>query len=126
MTDNINPDHYKTGPFECIQLTSLLSSDWGNVVKYAYRWQHKNGLEDLKKADWYINHALEHNIPFFAAWNKEHEDMIEQSAIEFLETLYGADWAGLALFWNALKWGYFTDARETLEDKIAQVEKEGE
>lgn len=29
MTDNINPSHYKDGPFECIELSRLLSSDWG-------------------------------------------------------------------------------------------------
>lgn len=51
MSDNINhPKHYENGPFECIELTRLLSSDWGNVVKYCYRWQSKNGVEDLRKA----------------------------------------------------------------------------
>lgn len=30
MTDNINPSHYK-GPFECIELSRLLSSDWGHA-----------------------------------------------------------------------------------------------
>lgn len=47
MTDNINPSHYKDGPFECIELSSLLSFDWGNVIKYCYRWRDKNGVEDL-------------------------------------------------------------------------------
>lgn len=41
MTDNINPSHYKDGPFECIELSRLLSFDWGNVVKYCYRWQER-------------------------------------------------------------------------------------
>lgn len=49
MTDNINPSHYKDGPFECIELSRLLSSDWGQAVQYCFRWQHKNGVEDLKK-----------------------------------------------------------------------------
>lgn len=44
MTDNINPSHYKDGPFECIELSSLLSFDWGNVIKYCYRWRDKNGV----------------------------------------------------------------------------------
>lgn len=55
MTDNINPSHYKDGPFECIELSRLLSSDWGQAVQYCFRWQHKNGVEDLKKALWFIN-----------------------------------------------------------------------
>lgn len=60
--DNVNhPKHYEDGPFECIELTRLLSFDWGNVVKYCYRWQHKNGVEDLKKALWFINDAITHN-----------------------------------------------------------------
>ena len=43
MSDNVNhPKHYEAGPFECIELTRLLSFDWGNVVKYCYRWQSKN------------------------------------------------------------------------------------
>lgn len=62
MTDNINPSHYKDGPFECIELSRLLSSDWGQAVQYCFRWQHKNGVEDLKKALWFINDAITHNI----------------------------------------------------------------
>ena len=63
MTDNINPSHYKDGPFECIELSSLLSFDWGNVIKYCYRWRDKNGVEDLKKALWYAKHAIDNNVP---------------------------------------------------------------
>ena len=37
MSDSINPDHYRNGPFECIELTRLLSFEWGNVVKYCFR-----------------------------------------------------------------------------------------
>lgn len=48
MSDNVNhPKHYENGPFECIELSRLLSSDWGQVVQYCFRWQHKNGVEDL-------------------------------------------------------------------------------
>ena len=66
MTDNINPSHYKDGPFECIELSRLLSSDWGQAVQYCFRWQHKNGVEDLKKALWFVNDALVHGIPIYA------------------------------------------------------------
>ena len=27
----------------------------GNVLKYLCRWKYKNGLEDLKKAQWYMD-----------------------------------------------------------------------
>ena len=75
MTDNINPSHYKDGPFECIELSRLLSSDWGQAVQYCFRWQHKNGVEDLKKALWFINDALDHNVPFLAAHCGQNADI---------------------------------------------------
>ena len=31
----------------------------GNVIKYICRWKEKNGLEDLKKARWYLNRLIE-------------------------------------------------------------------
>ena len=31
-----------------------------NVLKYICRWSKKNGLEDLKKASWYLNRLIEH------------------------------------------------------------------
>ena len=58
--DNVNhPSHYTSGPFECIELTARYPFLGGNAIKYVYRWQGKNGLEDLKKALWYLNRAKE-------------------------------------------------------------------
>jgi hypothetical protein len=31
----------------------------GNIVKYISRWRSKNGLEDLKKAKFYIDRLIE-------------------------------------------------------------------
>lgn len=31
----------------------------GNIIKYICRWKKKNGLQDLKKAQWYLNHLIE-------------------------------------------------------------------
>lgn len=75
-TDNINPKHYKYGRFECIDvmeditknLTGLDAICTGNVLKYIWRWKNKNGLEDLKKARWYLDTLInsvefEENIP---------------------------------------------------------------
>mgnify|MGYP000287812532 CR=1 FL=1 len=48
--DNVNhPKHYEDGPFECIELTRLLSFNWGNVVKYCYRWQSKKRHRRLEE-----------------------------------------------------------------------------
>lgn len=67
--DPINPDHYRAGEIECIDaIRSALNTDGflsyctGNVLKYVWRWRHKNGAEDLRKAIWYINRILT-NLP---------------------------------------------------------------
>ena len=31
----------------------------GNILKYVCRYSKKNGLEDLKKAQWYLNKLIE-------------------------------------------------------------------
>lgn len=31
-----------------------------NVIKYICRWKHKNGLQDLEKAQWYLNKLIDH------------------------------------------------------------------
>ena len=60
--DNVNnPKHYNSHPsgVECIQVTEHMTFNLGNVVKYLWRTEHKNGLEDLKKAQWYLNREVE-------------------------------------------------------------------
>jgi len=59
--DKVNsPPHYNNGGMECIdyiqqQLSEHFSSYCqGNVIKYLHRWRYKNGVEDLKKAEWYL------------------------------------------------------------------------
>ena len=41
-------------------LKGIEATDTGNVLKYMCRWKSKNGLEDLKKAKWYLNHLINH------------------------------------------------------------------
>lgn len=61
-TDNVNhPPHYKTGGIETIDFIEAKSLNYnlGNVVKYITRADHKgNKLEDLKKAQWYLNREV--------------------------------------------------------------------
>ena len=125
MTDNINPSHYKDGPFECIELSRLLSSDWGQAVQYCFRWQHKNGLEDLKKALWFINDALNHNVPPVAAWNREDACASEAKADTLLEILATENWADLGRFRLELEHGTACTVRLALAEKINEIEKEG-
>ena len=65
--DNVNhPSHYETGKFECIDvMTETPGRDAVyefcvcNAFKYLYRHRRKNNAEDIKKAIWYLNKALE-------------------------------------------------------------------
>lgn len=41
-------------------LKGIEAFDTGNVIKYICRWKNKNGIEDLKKANWYLNHLIKH------------------------------------------------------------------
>lgn len=63
ISDAVNhPAHYKTGGIETIDFIEAkdLGYHLGNVVKYVTRADHKgNKLEDLKKAQWYLNRAIE-------------------------------------------------------------------
>lgn len=62
MSDNVNkPAHYTQGSIECIdaiaevvkELKGMEAVNTANVIKYMWRWKHKNGIEDVKKAAWY-------------------------------------------------------------------------
>jgi len=62
MTDNVNhPKHYTQGKIEVIDfiLDQKMPYLESNVLKYICRHRYKNGLEDLKKAQWYINKLIE-------------------------------------------------------------------
>lgn len=61
MSDPVNhPPHYKQHPsgVECIQITEHMNFCLGNAVKYIWRADHKNGIEDLEKAIWYLNREI--------------------------------------------------------------------
>lgn len=41
-------------------LKGIEATDTGNIIKYICRWNQKNGVEDLKKAKWYLEHLIAH------------------------------------------------------------------
>lgn len=67
MKDNVNhPTHYETGKFECIEVMEETQGTEAvkafcicNAFKYLYRHKNKNGIEDIKKARWYIDKYIE-------------------------------------------------------------------
>lgn len=61
-----HPDRYKSGKFECIDvMLDVFGADAVkhfcilNVFKYLWRAEKKNGVEDMKKAVWYLNKYIE-------------------------------------------------------------------
>ena len=66
VEDKVNhPSHYTSGKFEVIeyikdQLTEEEFRGYikGNLIKYISRERHKNGDEDLKKAEFYLHYLM--------------------------------------------------------------------
>ena len=66
--DMVNhPKHYKAkNGMEVIDVIEAFTANLsgyeathtGNVIKYICRWKEKNGLEDLKKAQWFLNRLI--------------------------------------------------------------------
>lgn len=69
QSEKVNhPTHYQSGNgIEVIDvieaftedLNGVTAFDIGNAIKYLCRWNRKGGVEDLKKAKWYIDHAIQ-------------------------------------------------------------------
>ena len=68
MIDNVNnPTHYTQGEIECIDCIKAATVNKvgieafcvGNAIKYLFRYENKNGLEDVRKAQWYINRLIQ-------------------------------------------------------------------
>lgn len=67
--DNIiSPNHYASDKgFEVFdvqeafihELKGMAANYWCNVVKYILRFQRKNGVEDLKKAKYYLEKLID-------------------------------------------------------------------
>ena len=57
--DNINsPAHYNQGKIETIDYIEDMNYLEGNIIKYISRYKYKNGVEDVKKAKWYIDRLI--------------------------------------------------------------------
>lgn len=65
-----NPQHYCTGKYECIDVMletqgkeAVKNFCLCNALKYIFRHNNKNGLEDCRKAVWYLNKYIELSEP---------------------------------------------------------------
>lgn len=64
QSDNITrPSHYNVGGIEPAEFMESLgiAEDYyaGNIIKYASRYKHKNGVEDIRKARQYCSMLIE-------------------------------------------------------------------
>jgi len=64
--DMVNsPPHYNQAGIECIDAIRAATGDGyeyylqGNIIKYLWRYRYKNGVQDLKKAQWYLDRLIE-------------------------------------------------------------------
>lgn len=63
--EQVGGDHYRKysiQPWDVIEAYQL--DFWlGNVVKYVLRYRDKGGVEDLRKAEHYLKHAISQRMP---------------------------------------------------------------
>lgn len=67
--DPVNhPAHYTAGKVECIdaiegavhELVGFEAFATGTAIKYLWRWKRKGGIEDLQKAQWYLDRLVDY------------------------------------------------------------------
>ena len=66
VADMVNhPPHYNKSGIETLDAIQAMTGDGfqtylqGNILKYLWRYPYKNGVEDLKKAQWYLSKLIE-------------------------------------------------------------------
>lgn len=94
-----HPKHYEgSTSLECIETMRFAFGDFAvayfclcNAFKYLWRYKHKNGIEDVEKARWYVDYVSSLD---FADYHKEQEISIVKyraekllSSIELKESL---------------------------------------
>ena len=65
-TNKITPTYYTSSKIECIDAIDSATTNkkgiiavcTGNIIKYIWRCEDKNGLEDLYKAKWYLDKLI--------------------------------------------------------------------
>lgn len=86
-----HPSHYQSkSGLEVIDVIAAFTEglegieavDTGNAIKYICRWKDKNGVQDLEKAMWYIQHLIDHLI------KEDEEKRIELTLEKYREYMY--------------------------------------
>ena len=94
------PSHYKVDGMECIDFAVKMPFAYGNAFKYVWRYQFKNGLEDLEKAKRYL-------------------EIARDQGYEISPELDGQDVGVLRHYWNQAAGGTAEEQRRWLLFNIA-------
>ena len=87
-----HPSHYQSkSGLEVINVIAAFTEglegieavDTGNAIKYICRWKDKNGVQDLEKAMWYIQHLIDYLI------KEDEEKRVELTLEKYREYMYG-------------------------------------
>ena len=64
LMNKISPDYYQQGNIEVTDfiIDESMSFLEGNVVKYLVRYKEKYGIEDLRKARWYLEKLIQEQV----------------------------------------------------------------
>lgn len=97
----ISPNYYHRDgvDFECVELSTLFPHPIASAVEYVFRYKAKNGVEDLRKALWWLRYARAHEE--LIAFRVDGELAYERARQLFLTTNGENEcrfWAHLAVF----------------------------
>ena len=79
LPDNISPQHYQQGNIQVLDFITDQKFSYleGNIVKYICRYKTKNGMEDLEKANYYLDALI--NEVFIA--DEKQADQIDEDIL---------------------------------------------
>lgn len=111
--DNVNnPKHYamanKHLVLEPIDICEKYSFCQGNAIKYLLRYENKNGVEDLKKALWYLNRISNENLEIWYP-----DGGLDKALIKLYEKSHPIAYMVMA--------GYIDNAKNAVEEAIAKA-----
>ena len=111
--DNVNhPKHYamaqKSFILEPIDICEKYSFCQGNAIKYLLRYENKNGVEDLKKALWYLNRISNENLEIWYP-----DGGLDKALIKLYEKSHPIAYMVMA--------GYIDNAKDAVEKAIAKA-----
>lgn len=111
--DNVNnPKHYamaqKRFILEPIDICQMYSFCQGNAIKYLLRYENKNGIEDLKKALWYLNRIIDKDLEIWFP-----KSGIKKTLIKYYKKSHPMAFLVMD--------GYINDAKKAVEEAIAKA-----